>query len=745
MRRPLCMACLLFMLLVRTILLFAGEPVNEYEQMDGSDVVLYGRVAEKELKTGRTVYRLSEVSAAYGGGPVSELELVCYPEEGATIPRSGSRVKVSGRLWLYKRATNPGQFDTRAYYLYKNAGAGLSVGGWEYTDERYSVYREGIWNIRLLLGRIYGLILRSDDAAVMKAVVLGDKSELDPDLKELYRVNGIAHILAISGLHISILGMGLYRALRKLTLPVTPSALTAAFLMLNYALLVGAGTSTVRAVIMFIIMCAADVERRSYDLPTALAVSAAGTVFFNPYELMLSGFWMSYTAVAGIAVYFPMLVKGRHRQEGFRKKLTDSLLGGAAVSAFTMPLIVYDYFEVPLYSVFLNLLVIPLMGVLMVSGMAALLAGLISLKAGAIFALPAHFVLKSYDVLCTGISSLPHHSIITGSQGTVRLLLSYALFAVVLIMNRRFIRRYLRGTLIEKKTAELTDRDMIPGRLLISIWALLITLTGFEHDFALSFLDVGQGDGICIDTAAGCVMVDGGSSSEEELYKYTLAPYLKHQGIAVIDSWYLTHPDADHISGLCDLLADDRCNIQIRRIILPDAHNAPEDFKELISAAGRRGCEIAYAHTGARLKLGNVMISSLFPPADYKCEDVNEYSQILRLEYDGLSVMLTGDATTESEAEVLKSFMSGGGTGHVDILKAAHHGSHTSNSEEWLEALDPAITVISCGRNNRYGHPHADVLERLDAIGCDIYRTDHQGCITIYLKDGEPKIDGFRD
>ena len=125
------------------------------------------------------------------------------------------------------------------------------------------------------------------------------------------------------------------------------------------------------------------------------------------------------------------------------------------------------------------------------------------------------------------------------------------------------------------------------------------------------------------------------------------------------------------------------------------------------------------------------MISSLFPPADYKCEDVNEYSQILRLEYDGLSVMLTGDATTESEAEVLKRFMSGGGTGHVDILKAAHHGSHTSNSEEWLEALDPAITVISCGRNNRYGHPSDEVLRRFDAAGIEIRRTDLEGAICI--------------
>ncbi len=199
MRRPLCMACLLFLLLVRIILAFFGVPENEYISMEGERMLLYGKVAEKEQKTGRTVFRLSEVSETAGGSPFTDLELICYPGEDMTLPRIGSRIKISGRLWLYKKATNPGQFDTYSYYLYKNAGAGFSAEDWEYTDKRYSVYRESIWNIRLIFGSIYDHILTAADAAVMKAVILGNKSELDSELKELYRVNGIAHILAISG------------------------------------------------------------------------------------------------------------------------------------------------------------------------------------------------------------------------------------------------------------------------------------------------------------------------------------------------------------------------------------------------------------------------------------------------------------------------------------------------------------------------------------------------------------------
>ena len=751
------MACLLFLLLMRMILAFIGVPENEFASLEGKDVILYGKVAEKEMKTGRTVFRLSEVSINTEEAPCLETELICYPKEGDSLPRIGSRIRLSGRLWLYKKATNPGQFDTYSYYLYKNAGAGLAAESWEYTDSRYSVYRESIWNIRLLFGRIYDSILSSEDAAVMRAVALGDKSELDSDLKELYRINGIAHILAISGLHISILGMGLYRALRKLTLPITPAAGAAVSVMLNYALLVGAGTSTVRAVTMFVIMCAADVERRSYDLPTALSLSAASTVFFSPYELMQSGFWMSYLAVTGIAIFFPALIRGMRKHTGVGSKLFQSVAGCAAVSAFTLPLIVHNYYEVPLYSMLLNLLVIPLMSVLMVSGLLSLLIGMISLKAGMLCAVPAHLVLYAYDALCSGIARLPYHSIITGGQGDLRLITAYLLFGSVLMMNRRFINRYLKGTLLEKKTSGFTDAELIPVRIAVTVSALWLSVISLKPAFRLSFIDVGQGDGICVDTEQGCVMIDGGSSSEDELYKYTLAPFLKHQGISRIDSWYLSHPDADHISGLEDLLKDDKCNIKIGRIILPDAESAAEDFTELISLAEGRGCEVSYAHTGSELKLGELKIVNLHPPKAYSCEDVNEYSQILLMEYGGLSVMLTGDATVESEAaalkemkrgSILKSLMTGdaaqtekvksGGDGlsgrlpdHLDILKAGHHGSHTSSSDEWLKKLKPAVTVISCGRNNRYGHPHADVVERLESIGSSIYRTDLGGAVIV--------------
>ncbi len=733
MRRPLCMACLLFLLLVRILLGLFPKPESAYEGAENTEVECSGTVDGKEEKNGRSIFMLKDRKTGR--------QLACYPEEGAPLPLIGSSVSVKGRLWLYKKASNPGQFDTAAYYLYRGVDGGVSVTVWRYTDKKTDVIRENIWRLRVLLCRVYDHILPAKDSGVMKAVVLGNKSELGSDVAELYRINGIAHILAISGLHISIIGMGLYRGLRKLTLPVTPSAVFAALLMIAYALLVGAGTSTVRAVTMFIIMCIADMERRSYDLPTALALSAASTVFFNPFELMLSGFWMSYMAVFGIAVFFPALVRGMERREGAVKKLRDAVLGGMSVSVFTLPLIIYNYYEIPLFSVLLNLIVLPLMGVLMVSGIVALPAGCIRLSAGMACAIPAHLVLGAYERLCGMIAHIPGHSLIVGRESTLQLVLSYIMLCSVVFLNRRVLAAAFGRGRFGKSMGFITDGKLIPLRLIICLLGISISFLRFKPPVRISYIDVGQGDGICIDSAEAVFMIDGGSSSEAELYKYTLAPFLKHEGIACVDYWFLTHPDADHISGLCELLADELCGICVKRIVLPQAHGAEEDFSEVTGPARKRGCEICFLSRGDKLSCGGLEFLCLHPPRDYECEDVNEYSQVLMLSCKGMSAVFTGDATAESEAEILKhcSLTS------VDILKAGHHGSHTSDSPAWVERLKPRVCVISCGRNNRYGHPHAEVVERLTLAGSRICRTDRSGAVIVDLDRAGWKLHCFRE
>ncbi|MBP5608959.1 MAG: ComEC/Rec2 family competence protein [Lachnospiraceae bacterium] len=285
MRRPLLFSCLLFLLISALILYHSGPPKEEYAP---GKAVVYGTVEKKELRQDHKVFYLKNTGIAGGDTHIIKKEsgLICFTD--GDMPPIGAAVSVSGSIRPYPAATNPGEFDMRDYYLCLGYGAKMNADEWSFISDGYSFWREGLWNIRCFLGELYDKLLPADDSAVMKAIILGDKGELSSDIKDLYRSGGISHILAISGLHISILGLALYKLLRRLSVPVLPSATVAVFLMVNYAVLTGAGTSTVRAVLMFALTAAADVERKSYDLPTALGFSASTTklagIILPPYH-----------------------------------------------------------------------------------------------------------------------------------------------------------------------------------------------------------------------------------------------------------------------------------------------------------------------------------------------------------------------------------------------------------------------------------------------------------------------------
>ena len=412
------------------------------------------------------------------------------------------------------------------------------------------------------------------------------------------------------------------------------------------------------------------------------------------------------------------------------RKAFDAVTGGICVTAFTMPLIAASYYEIPVYSFVLNLLVVPLMAILMCAGILILIAGSIFLPSAYVPAAVCHAVLTLYRLLCEASSSLPFSRFICGSPDTLQIVLCYAVFISVVVFGKKW-----------KMIFRVT---VIPAGLMLLFFRA-------PRCFGVTMLDVGQGDGICIADRKMVCMVDGGSSSEKQLFEYTLEPFLKYNAYRKVDLWFLTHPDKDHISGLMEMLELPDCGgISIGTIVLPDAYGAEEDFKDLIILAKKHDIEIVYFSAGDKAGADvcgdETRFICLHPYEAYMTDDKNEYSQVLYLTHGEFSMLLTGDATKESEMSIMSSAKQISADERailcrevkdqiaqngITVLKCAHHGSKYSNSIGWLKYLRPSVAFISCGENNRYGHPHEETLERLQEAGAPVYRTDESGAVMV--------------
>lgn len=726
MKRPLCAFCLFFVTVIAMTMLFAGMPAFSFSEMAGETVWITGKVRDKEQKEDSQVLYLTDV--AFCNGEFQEIKqntegakrpgAVCYLENTTHgSVELGSYVCVQGVLQEFSRATNPGEFDAANYYAILGYHFRVQDGVVRKKSTNYSLWEEGLYQLKNKWMEQMRLIF-GEDAGILQAMLLGEKGEMDPEVKELYQKNGIAHILAISGLHVSIIGMGIYEGLRKTPLPMGGCIFLSFWVLLNYALMTGLSPSSVRALLMFSFFLLAKWIKRTYDLLTALSFSALVILIWNPYFVFYAGFWLSFLAVAGIAVFVPSLtgrVRGKTKRQ---EKIGKMIVGNFGITYFTLPVILYYYYETPLYGFLLNLFVVPLMSVLLPIGILATFMADFSLMAGEILAIPGRLILLLYEVLCQIWEKFPHSVFILGQPTLFQMVLFYGITFWIVFRQK-------------KQKWKATFLWMAVSLFLLVFSPLPAPQT------EITFLDVGQGDGICIETKEGIVcMVDGGSTDKKSLAEYQIEPFLKSKGIARVDYWFITHPDLDHYSALLMMLKEES-NIQIRHLVLPDAANILQDGAELIALAKERNIEIIYMSAGERLEIEDLILLCHHPAAGLFQEDKNAYSLVLSLHYRGFDALFTGDIPGEAEpvlAEEIGSRLESlfpGGEITWEILKVAHHGSGHSSSAVFLEEIRPAYAVISYGEGNRYGHPHEETLERLSLVGSRILTTPEYGAITV--------------
>nr|WP_300865876.1 ComEC/Rec2 family competence protein [uncultured Acetatifactor sp.] len=941
MKRPLFLAAL-FLVVIAALRLGAGGAedvppgyVSAKELEAAQELLIAGQVYQKDetsiyLKS-VVIYDSNAPGQSAGGSgqgiPCAE-NFICEMQGEADIPL-GRTVAVQGIFAPYSHATNPGEFDAAVYYRTLSIGGKLRKAQMKACGEDRWPVRNGLYELKCLLKERLYRIFPEKEAAVMSALLLGDKKDLDSELKDLYKRNGILHILSISSLHITIIGMTVYRLLRRIGLPICPAAVGGSVLLLLYGGMTGFSVSACRAIGMYLIRMFGEVAGRTYDMLTALGVMGAVMVAWNPYYLQSSGFLLSFSSVLGLGVVSPVLalspgrnpsasagrakkppgktskptggslterlrgnplriqgnplqVQGRLFQaqgqslgireaaggmgaalwegcRGLGRGLLQSAMASLSITLTTLPIQLWFYYEVPVYSVFLNLFVLPLMKPMMITGLLAMLVPGLGVLGGI-----DYIILQSYEFVCGCFDRLPFHTWNPGCPKVWQIAAYYVLLAGVVLLRSRRKRKEeaaermgltgdwgqrkedgrpgtvgkrmggvpgmagnqiegrpgiersraedragtagnridgrpgtagsrmdggsrttrnraedMPGTAGNGKKAYLPEPDgAVVGRAggrsgRMRRWpvepcalaaAVLLFVLRPTPENSVTFLDVGQGDCILVRTASGeNFLFDCGSSSRSGVGKYLLLPYLKHEGIQNIDAVFLSHPDADHVNGAVELLKmGGENNITVGQLLLPaireDARQ--EQLGELVAAAEQASqsspVPVGYLRAGMSFGCGSADFTCLHPGESLGTEDVNAYSECFYVEFwesagdvqgregeaPDWTLLLTGDVQNEGEA-ALQGELEARDIRDVSVLKAAHHGSKNSTPKELLERLSPRLTVISSGRNNRYGHPHAELLERLEESGTVIAQTARYGAITVDFAHDGVRVSAF--
>ena len=667
--------------------------------------------------------------------------------------RIGSRVTLSGKASIPEPATNPGQYDAQKASYARHTYLKLSDVTLKGTDQKHgNLFLNALAFLRLSLRKGAEQVFGSRNSALISAIVLGDRSGLDAETRQLFQEGGILHVLAVSSLHVTLLGLTLYKILRRLRQSFLVSALASGFLVVSYCLMTGSSYSAVRAGVMFLLWLGSQITGRTFDRLTALGAAAILILLRQPLALTDAGFLLSFGCILSLALLEPVFSDIWNPRHALSRRLSGAL----ALQIGVLPCILWFYYQTTPYGILIGLIVLPSMSLVMFFGTIGILAGLL-IPLGSLFLTsarlaggPCGYLLDLFRLLCQFAQRLPGDVIITGRPSGWKMVLYYAcLLAFCLIIR-----------LLDRKTF-LKNRKKIRflhAGLLLSLFLLM--LIHQKPVFRFTCLDVGQGSCALVEQDGLTVLFDCGSSSVKDVWRRRVEPALKYYGISRIDLLFLSHADGDHTSGAQELLsgmhemlpgatffqrmlpegisAAQAGGIRVGRILLPQTGIAPgkSDMTEVIATARKYSIPTSTVSEGSEFQHGQLHLRVLSPSSGRMTGSDNEDCIVLSLSWEDIRILFTGDLEKEGEEKFTRAYQDAAlfspPRGHSEtnsrtILLAGHHGSRNATSEGFLSLVRPDLVLISCGRNNRYGHPAAAMLKRLEDNDLSYFRTDQSG------------------
>ncbi len=593
-------------------------------------------------------------------------------------------------------------FDERGWLARRGVHVVLRASGpWQIVGRRGGIGGVGD-RLRTAIGNALALGTTGERRSLLLGVVLGADEGIDPELRDAFKASGLYHLLAVSGQNIAFIGFGVLGLAYVAGLGRPTGHTLAIVAIIAYALAVGWQPSVVRAAVVGCLASLAWLLSRPSDRWHAMAVGAVVLLAWTPRSLLEPGFQLSFAAVAAIFVALPPL---RRWQEGYPvpRGIVEVLGISAVCGLVTAPILWLQFGTIPLWTVPANALAEPAMPVLLGCGLGAALVAPVFPTAAVSLSWLAGAAAAWIAFAARLVASLPYAQ--TSSRPLV-LALAAAFGTGVAF---RAVPQYRR------RRAVTTAVALVP--LAALGWWALHPPPSWSPPAALrvSFLDVGQGDGILLETPQGAVLVDAGPPEAR------VDRQLRRMGLRSLAAVVITHAHRDHVGGASRVLR----RLAVGSVIDPLQPGAGPDEQSMRRTAGQIGVPVVPARAGRTYELGRLRLRVLWPDhAGSRDEDPHLHGVVLLASYGSIDVLLTGD----SESVVTRSLPLRG----VEVLKVAHHGSSDEGLADELRVLRPRIAVISVGALNDYGHPRSDTLAALHARrGLAVYRTDENGRIVL--------------
>ena len=679
-------------------------------------VHIEGDIIEEPEESPGKISCLIKLTQLEGVPVLGNILLTIKDTDNDTAPSYGDHISYHGTAFRPLKNNNPYSFNYQEY-LENNNIHGLSyLYRADYTIIKrskdlyyYLIVVPRNW-IRNRINKFYS----SEYSSFLKAILLGEKSSLPPQLKQDFASSGLSHILAVSGLHTGVIALIFLTIFQIVFRNRTAARILTIVLLIYYMLLAHAVPSVQRAVIMISLVLLAKILQRRISTINILFAAAFIILVINPMQLFSIGFQLSFISVFAILVIFQYLSKKLNPLRKNHSKLfwlLNLMLLSLMVQIVLAPLTIHYFHTLALGGIIANVIAIPLISLMLPLSILSILFPISAICA--VYAAANKLLLFLVFAISRFVAS---HRILLFDFLYLNDLQILSLYTVMLML-----------ILLWKHS----DNSQIKLYKFLSFSVLTITILVVpgllrERNFEITVLDVGQGDAIVIRTPAHkTILIDTGDKTMNKDYgELVVVPYFKARGIKDIDLLILTHPHADHIGGAQAVME----NIRVDKVLIPRCEYESTLYDNVLASFEENKIEVIYADTSLVFQeFQPVKLKILHPAYEYRNENnVNNYSIVVKAEYENFAVLFTGDAEKEVEEILIENW---GNKLDSDLLKVGHHGSNSSSTFEFLEHVSPEYAVISVGTKNRYDHPDKEVIVRIENSTDKLFRTDLDGAV----------------